>query len=62
MQQLMNDALHKYLNIFVIVYLDNVLVYSTSEEEHTKHVKLVLEKIEKYNLLLKPEKCEFYKH
>ena len=62
MQQLMNDALYKYLDIFVIVYLDNVLVYSTSEEEHIKHVKLVLEKIEKYNLLLKLEKCEFYKH
>ncbi|OBT70641.1 hypothetical protein VF21_10648 [Pseudogymnoascus sp. 05NY08] len=62
MQRLMNDALHKYLDIFVIVYLDDVLVYLTSEQEHVKHVKLVLEKIEKYNLLLKLEKCEFYKN
>ncbi|KFY47335.1 hypothetical protein V494_00038 [Pseudogymnoascus sp. VKM F-4513 (FW-928)] len=60
MQRLMNDALHEYLDIFVIVYLDDILVYSTSKEEHVKHVKLVLEKIEKYNLLLKLEKCEFY--
>ena len=58
----MNNALYKYLNLFIIIYLDNVLVYLTSEEEHIKHVKLVLEKIEEYNLLLKPEKCKFYKH
>ena len=38
MQQLMNDALHEYLDIVVIVYLDDILVYSTSEEEHIKHV------------------------
>jgi hypothetical protein len=61
-QRLMNNTLHKYLDIFVIVYLDNVLVYLTSEEEHIRHVKLVLEKIKKYNLLLKPEKCEFHKN
>ncbi|OBT70717.1 hypothetical protein VF21_10638, partial [Pseudogymnoascus sp. 05NY08] len=48
MQRLMNDALHKYLDIFVIVYLDDVLVYLTSKQEHVKHVKLVLEKIEKF--------------
>ncbi len=58
----MNDALHKYLDIFTIIYLDNVLVYLTSKEEHVKHVKLILGKIEKYNLLLKLEKCEFYKN
>ena len=57
----MNDALYKYLDIFTIVYLDDVLVYSKSEEEHIGYVKLVLEKIRKYNLLLKPEKCEFHK-
>ncbi|KFZ17321.1 hypothetical protein V501_01795 [Pseudogymnoascus sp. VKM F-4519 (FW-2642)] len=62
MQRLMNDALHEYLDIFVIVYLDDVLVYSASKEEHVEHVKLVLKKIEKYNLLLKPEKCEFHKN
>ena len=61
MQRLMNNALHKYLDIFVIVYLDNVLVYLTSKEEYVKYVKLVLEKIKKYNLLLKLEKCKFYK-
>ena len=61
MQRLMNDALHEYLDIFVIVYLDDVLVYLTSEEEHIKHVRLVLDKLKEYSLLLKLEKCEFYK-
>ena len=61
MQRLMNDALHEYLDIFVIVYLDDILVYSTSKEEHIKHVRLVLDKLKEYSLLLKLEKCEFYK-
>ena len=61
MQRLMNDALHEYLDIFVIVYLDDILVYLTSEEEHIKHVRLVLDKLKEYSLLLKLEKCEFYK-
>ena len=38
MQRLMNDALHEYLDIFVIVCLDDVLMYLTSKEEHVKHV------------------------
>ena len=61
MQRLMNDALHEYLDIFVIAYLDDVLVYSTSKEEHVEHVRLVLKKLKEYSLLLKLEKCEFYK-
>jgi hypothetical protein len=61
MQRLMNDALHEYLDIFVIVYLDDVLVYLTSTEEHVRHVRLVLKKLKEYSLLLKPEKCEFHK-
>jgi hypothetical protein len=61
MQRLMNDALHEYLDIFTIVYLDDILVYSASKDEHVEHVKLVLEKLKEYHLLLKPEKCEFHK-
>jgi hypothetical protein len=60
MQQLMNDALHEYLDIFVIVYLDDVLVYSMSMEEHVKHVRLVLKKLKEHSLLLKLEKCDFH--
>jgi hypothetical protein len=43
------------------VYLDDVLIYLTNEKKHVKHVKLVLEKLTMFNLLLKPEKCKFHK-
>ncbi|KFY82311.1 hypothetical protein V498_08625, partial [Pseudogymnoascus sp. VKM F-4517 (FW-2822)] len=62
MQRLMNDALHEYLDIFTIVYLDDILVYSASKDEHVQHVKCVLKKLKEYNLLLKLEKCEFHKN
>jgi hypothetical protein len=57
----MNDTLHEYLNIFAVVYLDDILIYLKLKEEHVKHVKLVLKKLKKKNLLLKLEKCNFYK-
>ena len=41
----MNDTLHEYLDVFVIVYLNNILIYSKNETEHTKYVRLVLEKL-----------------
>jgi hypothetical protein len=58
----MNNALYKYLDIFTIVYLDNILVYLVNKDKHKQHVKLVLEKLKEYNLLLKLEKCKFYKN
>jgi hypothetical protein len=61
-QRLMNETLHEYLDVFVIVYLDDILIYSRTKEEHVKHVKLVLAKLGASRLLLKPEKCEFHKN
>ncbi|KFY32643.1 hypothetical protein V493_00008 [Pseudogymnoascus sp. VKM F-4281 (FW-2241)] len=60
-QRLMNDTLHEYLDVFTVVYLDDILVYSKTEEEHVEHVKLVLAKLKARQLLLKPEKCDFHK-
>ena len=60
-QRLVNNTLHKYLNIFVVAYLDNILIYSKTETKHIKHVKKVLKKLATVPLLLEPEKCEFHK-
>ena len=42
-QMLMNSILHPYIDKFVLVYLDNILVYSNSEKEHLKHLRLIFE-------------------
>jgi hypothetical protein len=57
--RLMNDVLHPYLYSFVIVYLDDILVYSTTYEEHISHLMHVLETQKKHQLLANIKKCEF---
>ncbi|XP_038973019.1 uncharacterized protein LOC120105044 [Phoenix dactylifera] len=59
--RLMNDALRPYIDDFVIVYLDDILIYSRSWEEHLTHVRKVFELLEKYQLRLNQKKCEFGK-
>ena len=58
----MNETLHEYLDIFVTVYLDDILIYSENEKEHVEHVKKVLAKLRTNSLLLELEKCEFHKN
>lgn len=58
--RLMNNVLAECLDIFAIAYLDDILVYSESEQKHVEHVKQVLTLLQEYDLLLKPEKCEFH--
>ena len=57
----MNETLHEYLDIFVTVYLDDILIYLENEKEHVEHVKKVLAKLRTNSLLLKLKKCKFYK-
>ena len=59
-QRLMNDALRDFLDRFVIVYLDDILIYSPSMEEHQKHVRQVLDRLREMKLYCKPSKCEFF--
>ena len=59
-QALMNDTLRECLDIFAIVYLDDILIYSTTLEEHVKHVNQVLEKLEKRGLYVNSEKSSFH--
>ncbi|GKE78677.1 putative reverse transcriptase domain-containing protein, partial [Tanacetum coccineum] len=57
---LMNRVCKPYLDKFVIVFIDDVLIYSKSEEEHAEHLKLILELFEKKELYTKFSKCEFW--
>jgi predicted transcriptional regulator len=43
-----------------MAYLDNIIIYLNSEEEHKEHIKWVLKKLYKKNMLVAVEKCKFY--
>ena len=60
-QELFNNTLWKYLNIFVIMYLNDILIFFQTEEEHKHHIKKVLKCLFKRNLLFKSEKCDWHK-
>jgi len=53
-------VLREHLDEFVIIYLDDIIIYSDSEEEYKKHVKWVLEKLHNKNIPIAIEKCEFH--
>jgi hypothetical protein len=57
---LMNKVFMKYLDKFVVVFIDDILVFSKMEEEHEKHLRLVLEKLRSNKLYAKFSKCEFW--
>ncbi|WVZ80303.1 hypothetical protein U9M48_027793 [Paspalum notatum var. saurae] len=53
---LMNKVFMKYLEKFVVVFIDNILIYSKTEEEHEEHLRLVLQKLRDHKLY----ECEFW--
>ncbi|GJZ29374.1 putative reverse transcriptase domain-containing protein [Tanacetum coccineum] len=57
---LMNRMCKPYLEKFVIAFIDNILIYSKSKEEHEVHLKLIIELLEKEKLYSKFSKCEFW--
>jgi hypothetical protein len=57
---LMNKMFMEYLDEFVVVLLDDILVYPKTEEEHEEHLRLVLEKLRSSQLYAKFSKCEFW--
>ena len=56
---LMNQVFHPYLDSFVIVFINDILVYSRSELEHERHLGLVLRTLRQHHLYAKFSKCEF---
>ena len=57
---LMNRVFHEYLDRFVIVFIDDILVYSKSQEEHEEHLRMVLQILRDKKLYAKLKKCEFW--
>ncbi|KAL4308140.1 hypothetical protein GQ457_01G026660 [Hibiscus cannabinus] len=57
---LMNRVFHKYLDRFVVVFIDDILVYSRTEEDHDRHLRLVLQALLENQLYAKLSKCEFW--
>ncbi|CAF5087292.1 unnamed protein product, partial [Rotaria sp. Silwood1] len=57
--RLMNSIFHKYLDVFVIIYLDDILVYSKKEQDHYHHIKLVLQLLRDNHLYVNKAKCQF---
>jgi hypothetical protein len=56
---LMNKVFMEYLDKFVVVFIDDILVYSRNEEEHEEHLRLILQKLRDNQLYAKFSKCEF---
>jgi hypothetical protein len=57
---MMNKVFMEYLDKFFMVFIDDMLVYSRSEEEHEGHLRLVLLKLRGHKLYTKLSKCEFW--
>ncbi|XP_044510183.1 uncharacterized protein LOC123228802 [Mangifera indica] len=56
---LMNDVLYEWLDRFVVVYLDDIVIYSESLEDHVRHLDEVMARLRAHQLYVKKEKCEF---
>jgi hypothetical protein len=57
---LMNKVFMEYLDKFVVVFIDDILVFSRNEEEHEEHLRLVLQKLQEHQLYVKFSKCDFW--
>jgi hypothetical protein len=56
---LMNKVFMEYLDKFIVVFIDDILIFSKNEEEHDEHLCLVLQKLRENQLYAKLNKCEF---
>ena len=59
-QAFINEILREYLNVFCIAYLDDILIYSNTLQEHISHVEKILSKLQEVDLYLNIDKCDFH--
>ncbi|GKB66308.1 putative reverse transcriptase domain-containing protein [Tanacetum coccineum] len=59
---LMNRVCKPYLDKFIIVFIDDILIYSNNKEEHANHLRIILELLKKKKLYAKFSKCDFWIH
>ena len=57
--RMMDSLLHPFTNSFVVVYLDDILIFSSSWEEHLQHIQQVLNTLQQHQLYANLEKCLF---
>ena len=60
-QRFVNEIFADMLDVCVVVYLDDILIYSDNPDDHRKHVKEVLRRLRKHRLYARADKCEFHK-
>ena len=60
-QNMMNEIFRDMINLGVVIYLDDILIYSENEQDHVALVKRVLEHLQEHQLAIAPEKCEWYR-
>jgi hypothetical protein len=59
-QALINDIFREYLDIFVVAYLDDILIYLINEKNHIKQVNLIFNALKKVGMRINRPKCTFY--
>ncbi|KAF9760912.1 Retrovirus-related Pol polyprotein from transposon 17.6 [Nosema granulosis] len=59
-QRIMNNILREFINKYVVVYMDDILIYSKSREEHTEHIRIVMDRLKSKGLVLNDKKCKFF--
>ena len=58
---MMNEIFRDMINLGVVIYLDDILIYSENEQDHVALLKRVLERLQEHQLAITPDKCELYR-